>query len=497
MSPIAGNPELFAPCKRFFFLSLLLTLLVIPIFVVAAVPTMNPAVHSKELASRVLLGVLFLGCLAALPALPRRGLRLPQVAILIFIAVNVLSTLLSTRAAYSFFESWHLWGITAIAVLIYLYSPRPAEFRKLLLVMVAAAVIAALYGIGVYFGIDPLRRWYPFAPGKQEGRNYIYSFLGNPEYFGGYMAPSAALAFAQVFRVRASLAARVVWVAICLMFLFALMLSGTRGASLGFLAAAALIVLSSLPGLAPAVRRRVVRLLWCVGAGVAVLLVVFSFPNPVNYRDFRLAKRFVDLFDITSASIRERILFFGVSGRMIADHPLLGDGPGTFRLNFYPYVERLSLADVHAGVQMMATDLQNRVAEHAHNDYLEFWCETGTIGLAALFFVLSVTIVEARRFPARRTRGTDESASDNDANAFAPTAHDAVIEELALYRTSFLAAAVCLFLNAAFSFPLHLPVRALFAWVALGCFFSASESLRELTTGRGEVTQLESRAGQA
>ena len=117
---------------------------------------------------------------------------------------------------------------------------------------------------------------------------------------------------------------------------------------------------------------------------------LFSFENPINRRNLRLANRFVQLFDVTSDSVKERILFYSVGSRMIGEMPVLGSGPGTYRLRFYPFVERLVDSDETAASELAAAHLRGRIAEHAHNDYIELLVEMGALGglLAFLFLLL-------------------------------------------------------------------------------------------------------------
>ncbi|MCX7017874.1 MAG: O-antigen ligase family protein [bacterium] len=491
--------------RKFFYLLLLLTVALIPIVLIPRIPTMNPAIHSKELASRFLLAGMGFMVILLWRWQPRRRLDLPQIALLSIVAVNLMATFASQRAGYSFFGFWHLWGFTLLALAIYRYAPSMNECRKFIIVIIGAAAIVAIYGMSAYFGFNPLRTFYPFVFKTEEGRNYIHSFLGNPEYFGGYMAPVAALAFSRFFRSGARAWQRLLWLIAVLFFLIALMLSGTRGATIGFAVAAVILLVREFPALPRRTRKWLGASLIALACATLAAIMVFSFPNPLNRRNVRIAQRFADLFDVTTASVRERILFFSVAGRMIAANPLLGVGPGGFRLEFYPTVASLVQADSRAGVEMMAIDLQNRVAEHAHNDYLEIWCQTGTLGLAAFLFLISVGTAQfiTTRRPA--LAGADDTGTHAKDHAPGPPGSDPTdppapnkplaqmnagdaatscitqkMSELELCRTGFFAAAACIFINAAFSFPFHLPERASLAWTLVGFFFASNRALREM-----------------
>lgn len=454
--------------RKLFFLCLLTTLFVIPVVLIPNNATLNPAVNSKELASRVLVGLLGVTFLAALPAIRRRRLDLPQMAIILYLVVMALSWGFSGRLGALFFTSWHLWGFVALALALCQFIASSRQVMKILVVIVLGAAVVSGYGFSVYLGYDPLRVWYPFVY-EEEARNYIHSFIGNPEYFGGYMASVGSVCFAMFLRpgTRRFLP-RFLWLFAAFYHLFALLLSGTRGAMLGFLVAAGVILLSQLPLLTGAARRKLIIALGAMCVLGAAVFAVFSFPNRLNTRNLQLAKRFVDVMDLTTPAVRERIFFAGVTGRMIAETPLLGGGPGAFRVRFYPAVAALDNADSRAGVQAMIEDLQNRVAEHAHNDYLEIWSDTGTLGLAALLLILVTAAVRFHSLVPRIRTAPDS------------------MKELSVLRTAVFAGALCIFFNALLSFPLHLPVRASLAWVLTGCFFALDARIRTELKGNRE-----------
>lgn len=453
--------------RKLAFLLVLVTLLVVPVFVVPRIPTSAPPVHSKELAIRVLLALVGLVTAVAWRTLDRRPLRLAEWAVAAFIAAQVLAAAASGRFFYCLFETWHLWALPALALLLPRLGLRAGNLRAAALTIVTSAGLAALYGFLTYAGFNPLRSLYPFDIGE-EGRNYMHSFLGNPEYFGSYLAPVAVLCVSLSLRRGASALAAAGWAGAALVFLLSIALSGTRGAFLAFGLAAAVIAVRQGRHLSVAGRRRALLALAAATVAGSAAVAILSTPNPLNRRDLRLAQRFVELFDLNSASVRERIMFYALSGNMIARNPVFGSGPGTFKLEYYPAVERLVEADPRAGVTMLLQDLRNRIADHAHNDYLEVWAECGTLGFAALLLVLASL---GGRFLAPGPSPAPPQEQPPQA------------AELEALRTGYFATALCLFANAAFSFPLHLPARASLAWAAVGLFLVADE-LRE-QAGRG------------
>jgi O-antigen ligase len=446
--------------QRAFILAVMTMLFVLPI-VLIPVSTLNPAIQSKEIAAKVLLCVVLPLGILAVPAWRRLADNPVSVAVLLLFSANGLSCAFSSRPVFSIFDSWFIVAMMLIAVMLGSMDLPPKVIHKVMIVIIGTAVIAAIYGLSVYFNMDLLSGFYRFKyKNEADARNYIVSFLGNAEYYGGYMAPIAVLCFSRGFRETRSMRIRVFWIFMTLFFVLNLVLSGTRAALLGFLVGAAIVSVAQFRYLSRELNGALGKLL--VGAIVvgASCVVIFSTSNPINYRNLRLAQRFGQILDLNSSSVRERIFFYSTASRLIAKNPLLGTGPGTYKLDFFPGVAALNREDNRAGVMLMTTDLQNRLAEHAHNDYLELWCETGSIGLAALLLTM---VALAVRF-VRRSGGIGNRGDDSSA-------------ELRVLSTGMFAGAACTFFNALFSFPLHMPIRSCLLWVMVGCFISADRQL--------------------
>jgi O-antigen ligase len=325
--------------------------------------------------------------------------------------------------------------------------------------------LAALYGFLTYIGLDVLKSLYPFEFEAVQGggRNYIHSFYGNPEYFGGVAAPTAILLLGLGLAPKASLIKRALWTAASAFIILVLLLSGSRGALFGFALGAAIVFFGQVQLLPSKLR----RISWAaLGAALLVVaagLVIFSTPNPINRRDMRLAQRFTTIFETSSASTRERILFYTSTAMAIPQNPVFGYGPGTYRLEFFNNVKLLVDADPRAGTTMLLNALDRRLAEHTHNDYLEFWFEQGTIGIALLLLLI---VHGGVRFLSSRAANWRQ----RETSTAAP---------LTAINVTLFAATVTILVNAATSFPLHMPARGTLAWVLIGAFFASDRALSE------------------
>jgi O-antigen ligase/tetratricopeptide (TPR) repeat protein len=90
--------------------------------------------------------------------------------------------------------------------------------------------------------------------------------------------------------------------------------------------------------------------------------------------------------ETTNVDVMERIAVAARGAAVVAEHPLLGTGLGTWLHAFRPH---------------QAPPVEDGIWDHAHNDYLELGAETGVLGLAltALFAALVARAVR-RREPA-------------------------------------------------------------------------------------------------
>jgi O-antigen ligase len=303
-----------------------------------------------------------------------------------------------------------------------------ARQRVLEAVTMAAAAVAA---IGLLQHID----WLPLAmpvistPG---------STFGNRNFAAEAMAMALPLGVGAAVGARGSGARAVgvvMWTSLGVEVVF-LAVTRTRGAWLGAAFGLATVV---------ALRRQQLRgaALWVGLGAIVVAAVATSVPVRRNPRDVGDAKRYSGVvevleegFDTRSMALRSRLGLWRRTVAMIAEHPMLGVGPGNWPVVFPLYAEPGAARD---GVLSA-----NRAPRQAHNDVLERAAETGTLGLLA---ALSLALGAATAARARLTAG------DEDARMVSAAA------------TGTLAALVAL---SAASFPFDMPGTLALAGLSLG-----------------------------
>jgi len=168
---------------------------------------------------------------------------------------------------------------------------------------------------------------------------------------------------------------RAVSVASCASQMFALVLTFSRGAWLGWTAA--------MLYLAVALRR------WKYLTALMIVAASGILVSP-SLQD-RLASVTRPRDDL---AIRERLQRFTSAFQLGMDHPILGVGYGRGRLkeSLRPYLK--------------GTILEDSPVLHTHNVYVELFAETGLVGLLAYLWLLGHTLLRLRR-AARRREGSE------------------------------------------------------------------------------------------
>jgi O-antigen ligase len=180
----------------------------------------------------------------------------------------------------------------------------------------------------------------------------------------------------------------VMWGALALELVF-LAVTRTRGAWVG--AACGLTTTVALQ------RLRWPRATLAAALAVATIATLAaSLPGRYNPREVGDVKRYSgvvelleDGFDTRSTALRTRLGLWRRTLAMVADHPLVGVGPGNWPVVFPRYAEPGATRD---GVLSAA-----RAPRQAHNDLLERAAETGIPGLLALGLLAAGVATAARR----------------------------------------------------------------------------------------------------
>jgi O-antigen ligase len=294
--------------------------------------------------------------------------------LLLFGVAMVASMTQATDLKLSIKELLKLGEMLLTYVLVLSYVDTPTRLRRLLSLVVLAALSQALLGIGqtlvhfvVHFGPDSFARGFVL---RASGT------FDQPNPFAGYLNLTLPLLFAGVL-TGVPLVGRLRGPALVLLSA-GILLSVSRGALLASIAAAAVIV---------AVHLRRARALVATGAftlfvltaGTVFGLVPASVTGTIATA---LGMNNVDLAHPTPLTwpVAERLAHMLTGLYIFQDHPWLGVGIGNYPV-LYPFYK--------------VAPIWKSALGHAHNYYINVAAEAGIVGLAAFLILLVSTFAIA------------------------------------------------------------------------------------------------------
>jgi len=240
-------------------------------------------------------------------------------------------------------------------------------------VIVAMGVINASYGIPERLGLKLLYESRVKETLTQAevltARGSILAFFGNANQLASYLVLTCPLLLGIISMCRGLRRALLI---VCLAIVLAcLILIGARGSWIAALAGLSVITVWG----ARRNRRAALRV-----AGCTLLLLALLLATVVNIKP-QIAHELTGRLEGSFASLNYRLLAWRSSLHMIARHPLLGSGPGTFKLLFLP-----TLADYLRGYDPLSCWGLTEKMNEPHNEYLQLAAETGLPGLCFLLF---------------------------------------------------------------------------------------------------------------
>lgn len=317
---------------------------------------------------------------------------------------------------------------------------------KMAAALVVTAFPIALYGALQYAGID-----FPFWE-KPEGRMDLFSTLGNVNWFALYLAAVIPLIAFAAFRDENGRAENLFYRFLLFLAIALLVISYSRTAviasvvSLAFGLALYLASTGMKVGRAFAFRSAA-ALLVC-----AAVAAVFSFHNPVSATRFAeggFLSRMKAGFSLAEHNVAQRLFIWRIAMGMFAEKPLLGMGPGSFKIKYLEHQKEF----VKKAADPEAFDELAGNAKEAHNDYVQTLVECGAAGLAAMLYFFFVIYKTGVSFFLRGGEG----AADDRRLALA------LLVSLTAYLTGALA-----------DFPLHVPPNAMLIFIFCGMILALS-----------------------
>ncbi len=275
----------------------------------------------------------------------------------IFLFLLVL--LITTSFSHCHYLSWHLSLQFISYFLLYwlvINNVEEKDVTTFLIILLFSATLVSLYGIYQYFwGLEATREYIathyrmgelPPALLSRLSSNRIFSTFVYPNMFAGYIIMLFPIGLVMAIRSKSFL--KYVFLIISALLLCCLFYTKSIG---GYFT----IIFISVFFLIFYFLKEKKKIL--VGSGLFILFSLILF-----LLLFRLGGL------PHSSSFQDRLGYWQASLRMVKESPLLGSGPGTFGSRFARY--------------KLPSTMET---QHAHNNFLEIWVETGIFGL--LFFL--------------------------------------------------------------------------------------------------------------
>jgi O-antigen ligase len=300
-----------------------------------------------------------------------------DVPILLLILLSILSTVFSIHRPTSFWAVVLLINYVLIFYLVVYTIQTRSQVRQLVYLIIGMATFLSIFGIFKRFGVNPFPWW---DYGSLHGGRLTATFY-NPDHLAGYMEMALPLLLG-LFLTGMARGKHLLMAYVAFMLLCALVLSLSRGGWFGLLAGLFFMAMCLL--FDPQFTHKGL-ILALMGGTVAIVLIVLA-STPVVERILTMTEGGIE------PSMHDRVVIWGATSSMIAEHPLTGTGPGTYAVAF-------------TGYQPPGLTSQYRMA---HNDYLHFISETG-IGLipiaAWMTFSVYARAFKKLRNPSRLVRG--------------------------------------------------------------------------------------------
>jgi O-antigen ligase len=301
-----------------------------------------------------------------------------------FVLLTILTAAASPVLSLSVNGSnWRRWGaVEQIATVVCAFlvaalaRSSPGRLMAVLRALCAAGVLAALYGIAQYFGFDPLLPAATYLVG--EGRYQIVrppGPLGHSDYFAAFLL-WPVFAGSALWIMDPRRAGRWLGATSVLTGVVALVLTGSRGALMGFVTGSAILIWLRRP------RLRTVAASLVIFAAIVGVFYISPAGGRLRARAFWISE------DATGGA---RFLLWRDTLHMSAARPLrglIGFGPDAFVAEF-PQFQSVELAQAYP-------DFYH---ESPHNMFLDALSGQGVAGVVLLAFWILVGIAAGVRAP--------------------------------------------------------------------------------------------------
>ena len=323
-----------------------------------------------------------------------------DIPLLVFLASQFLSTIISIDfrtsllGYYSRFNGGLLSSICY--ALLYWALVSNLDFKKTqkaLYFLLGSAVLVAIYGVFEHFGIDK-NLW------VQDVQNRVFSTLGQPNWLAAWLTALIPIAWAFAIDSEKSFRNKFywLWISVSSLFFVTLLYTKSRSGILGFafleVAFWGYLFITTFKD-KPTFKEVITSLV--ISQGILLILVgIIGTPWTPNFTDFIKSKTKTLITNVPTIQPVGPALEVGgtESGTIRAivwkgaldiwkHYPILGTGVETFAYSYYNF------RPVEHNLVSEWDFLYNK----AHNEYLNYMANTGTVGIIAYLILIVSTLI--------------------------------------------------------------------------------------------------------
>ncbi|MEN3013156.1 MAG: tetratricopeptide repeat protein [Endomicrobiia bacterium] len=274
-----------------------------------------------------------------------------------------------------------IFTITNI-ILVYVFATNYVNrenFKKIYFTFFIVGFLASIYGILQYFGIELI---WPKVLNPFGGR--CVSTFGNPNFLSSFLILLFPIMMVEYFYGNS-----VVMFIFLIVYFFALLATLTRSSWLGLTASLVYIFIILFIEEKKVLKENKNKILILLGVLVLTFLIWPKSPvgkNPSAIERLLEVRQAKEIY----SPLHQRFLIWLCGFDMIKEKPITGKGWGLFEL-FYPFYQ---------GKYLFIKKLSHRThANNAHNEIIEVWSQTGTVGLGIyILFLITFFIYSYKLF---------------------------------------------------------------------------------------------------
>ena len=330
---------------------------------------------------------------------------LPTLAIIVFLLVQLVSTLFAENKGYAFGE---MTPFVIEGVAIYVLIRNAVRTVNVLRAVVWAMLLAGVFMAAVVIFQEVTATYStPYMGFGQVGRDWFIGHassprltgpLGDPNYFAQILLVLIPVGLLRFFGER-TMFLRLLAAGATGVIAFALTLTFSRGAGVAFLV---VLILMTVFRYIPLYQLMIVAL------GLVLLL---NFVPAYKERVATLGSATSGATDANGGdqSVRSRSTEMKAAAYVFLDNPIVGVGPGSFPLYYQEYARRVGL-DVHTSVE--SGDRQGEEARReSHNIFLSIAADLGLVGLVSFLAIIFITLRRLNRSRKLWLRAHPEAAN--------------------------------------------------------------------------------------